>query len=404
MKKSVAVLLSLLMMFSLMPSALATGIKNGPTKDWTVPEGYNEDDYNAIASFLETEDENGVKNGSWFPDYDVNDPSTWIIFDDDGGAYCILWSSDYEYDLVDGEERLVCVSLPNQYYPFISIYPEYTGMVGSLDLRCCHYLEFVNVQGTRVSELLLPPEVSDIVNIAESCVTEIDLSMCSQLLNFDGFYYAWHDQTLDHVDFSGCTSLGSIDLDSSNVSYVNVAGLENLFSLNLRGNHLTELDLSGCSSLIYLNCAMNELKQIDTSDCISIPIDLIEAEGSGFVGINYSNYSAFLFAEPEDGAEFLGWYTEEGEYLSAEAYGFDIMDFIGTETVFIARFAEVEPVVGDIDGDGEVSMADALMALRAGMELIELTPEQAEAADVNGDGEVDLVDALIILRISMGIA
>ena len=44
----------------------------------TVPEGYNEYDYQKCLAFLETEDENGVKNGEKLSEnYDPLDPATW---------------------------------------------------------------------------------------------------------------------------------------------------------------------------------------------------------------------------------------------------------------------------------------------------------------------------------------
>ena len=58
---------------------------------------------------------------------------------------------------------------------------------------------------------------------------------------------------------------------------------------------------------------------------------------------------------------------------------------------------------GDIDGDGEVTAADALLALRTAMGMMELTEAQFEEADVDGDGEVTAADALLILRASMNI-
>ena len=60
-------------------------------------------------------------------------------------------------------------------------------------------------------------------------------------------------------------------------------------------------------------------------------------------------------------------------------------------------------VPGDADGDGEVTVTDALMVLRAALELVELTDEQTELADVNGDGSVTLSDALLILRAALGL-
>lgn len=68
--------------------------------------------------------------------------------------------------------------------------------------------------------------------------------------------------------------------------------------------------------------------------------------------------------------------------------------------------APVDPsavLPGDADESGTVDINDALIVLRAAMELIELTPEQEAAADVNGDGAVDISDALLILRFSMGL-
>ena len=60
----------------------------------------------------------------------------------------------------------------------------------------------------------------------------------------------------------------------------------------------------------------------------------------------------------------------------------------------------VPPVKGDLDGDGEVTVSDALRALRIAASLAEAD----DAADVDGDGEVTVADALAILRAAVGIA
>ncbi len=54
--------------------------------------------------------------------------------------------------------------------------------------------------------------------------------------------------------------------------------------------------------------------------------------------------------------------------------------------------------LGDVNGDGYIDAADALLCLRASVGLITLTPEQMTAADVNHDGLVDAGDAILILR------
>ena len=68
---------------------------------------------------------------------------------------------------------------------------------------------------------------------------------------------------------------------------------------------------------------------------------------------------------------------------------------------FIALGKDVKAptfLCGDVDGNGVVETADALLALRGAMGIAALTPEQAERADMDGNGVVDTVDALAILR------
>ncbi|MBR3299747.1 MAG: FMN-binding protein [Clostridia bacterium] len=58
---------------------------------------------------------------------------------------------------------------------------------------------------------------------------------------------------------------------------------------------------------------------------------------------------------------------------------------------------------GDVNADGSVNIADAVLAARAALELTELNEGQLGAADMNGDGRVTIVDAILILRSSLAI-
>nr|MCR5041290.1 hypothetical protein [Clostridia bacterium] len=58
---------------------------------------------------------------------------------------------------------------------------------------------------------------------------------------------------------------------------------------------------------------------------------------------------------------------------------------------------------GDLDGDGQVSAADARLALRASVGLEENTARQNAACDVNLDTEVTPADARLILRKVVGL-
>ncbi len=53
---------------------------------------------------------------------------------------------------------------------------------------------------------------------------------------------------------------------------------------------------------------------------------------------------------------------------------------------------------GDLNNDGLIDAVDALMVLKAAVDKLELTKEQAVAADVDGNDAIDAVDALYILK------
>lgn len=61
---------------------------------------------------------------------------------------------------------------------------------------------------------------------------------------------------------------------------------------------------------------------------------------------------------------------------------------------------EPEYTLGDIDGDGNIDITDALIALRVSAQITTLDTKETKAADVNTDGSVDIKDALLLLRYS----
>lgn len=75
-----------------------------------------------------------------------------------------------------------------------------------------------------------------------------------------------------------------------------------------------------------------------------------------------------------------------------------------TLTFAVDQFSKFAVVVGDVKmfgdptGDANITAADATLALRAAVNLEQLTGEQIELADVNGDRQVTASDATLILR------
>ena len=101
-------------------------------------------------------------------------------------------------------------------------------------------------------------------------------------------------------------------------------------------------------------------------------------------------------------------YTGEVVYPTVE-----VTNIAGT---FIKKVAEVvvidydgendlavSTIPGDIDLNGEVTAADARLALRYSSKVETLTEQQLRNADVNNDGRVTASDARLILRVAAGL-
>lgn len=56
--------------------------------------------------------------------------------------------------------------------------------------------------------------------------------------------------------------------------------------------------------------------------------------------------------------------------------------------------------LGDVDGNGRITAADARIALRSAAKLEQLSPGQEAVADADGDGKITATDARLILRVA----
>lgn len=70
---------------------------------------------------------------------------------------------------------------------------------------------------------------------------------------------------------------------------------------------------------------------------------------------------------------------------------------------FAVIYEDTEGLLGDVNVDGEVDIADALLISRYDAGLVELNESQLALADVNDDGEADIADALLISRYDAGL-
>ena len=235
-------------------------------------------------------------------------------------------------------------------------------------------------------------------------LTSLDVSGCTAL---EDLYC--YDNNLTSLDVSSNTALEELNCSSNNLTELDVSSCTALYCLDCYSNNLTSLDVSGCTALFELKCYSNNLTELDLSHNPHFPLDYVKSEGNGTIGYGYSEGEDYdlvdVSAVHNSGAEFVGWFNEEGDLIASadDCFYHDnqyVWYYYGhtDETVLIAKFTEAEPIPGDADGDGELTNEDVLLLMRAVMELEELTDDMIAACDINGDGVVNFIDALIMLR------
>lgn len=143
--------------------------------------------------------------------------------------------------------------------------------------------------------------------------------------------------------------------------------------------------------------------------------------GLYFAGLNYCNWTAVNTTE--DKWIPLEYTAEDGTMTILESvraldvneddlrfymgtttayYNSAIFDYVrigsACEIFFYRHIPSGEPLPGDINGDGIVSLEDAVLLLRYTLGIEELDDTALSAADLNSDGVIDSLDVMLILR------
>ena len=151
-----------------------------------------------------------------------------------------------------------------------------------------------------------------------------------------------------------------------------------------------------CEEISAVNCPALNYVQLINGAFRRIAFDMPEngktvdavAFGNGNIGAEYIDGELTLYAYPK-GETFIGWF-EGGELVSTE------LEYVRTEGgSLVAVFG------GDADGDGAVTVADAVLTMRASMGIIQVA--NSGMLDVDGSEDIDIADALLIMRFAMGL-
>ena len=209
-----------------------------------------------------------------------------------------------------------------------------------------------------------------------------------------GFYYNLKsDNTATLEEYHGTDT--NVVIPNEIYSYAVVEIAENTFSNNTAIKSVVIPDtINTVGAYAFYGCTSLE--------SATIPSSVTAIKAATFYGcanlteITIPASVTKIAANAFSGCENLTIKAEPGSY--AETYA-------NERGIALASNDEPEHrILGDIDGDGNVTSADALSVLRMSASLEDYTPDIIPLADVDGDENITSADALDILRFSASLS
>ncbi|MGN0456440.1 MAG: leucine-rich repeat protein [Acutalibacteraceae bacterium] len=165
-------------------------------------------------------------------------------------------------------------------------------------------------------------------------------------------------------------------------------------SLDIKNNaELVVETLTDSESLDKANVALVNKAEVLALYDISIMNDgvAVQPDGTAKVRIPTDNANAKVYRIETDGTATDMNAVYENGYL-----------VFTTDHFSVYAVAEpVQGVPGDINGDGEVTLTDAINIQKASLSMIELSGQALNNADLNGDGKITVFDAIIAQKIAL---
>ncbi|MDR3580431.1 MAG: dockerin type I domain-containing protein [Oryzomonas sp.] len=212
---------------------------------------------------------------------------------------------------------------------------------------------------------------------------------------------------------SGATQIAGYAYDGDGMRVTKTEnGFTTIYHYDRAGRVMSENDLSGnlIADYVYLNGKL-------ISKIVPVPTNITISENnsgcgtvspSGSVVVGYGNSQQFTFTA-STGSRLAGVLLDDVPQQVAITNPSSItLSNLYDNHILSTYFSFPD---GDVNADGNVTAVDALLALRAAVNLIPTTPSLLAHADVapltNGypapDGQITAADALIILRKAVGL-
>lgn len=218
------------------------------------------------------------------------------------------------------------------------------------------------------------------------------------------------------VDAFACASIESIKLPDGITETLNFngSGLKNIF-IPASVKKIDKGSFSNVQSLtdIYYAGSKEDWNNIEFEEFLSY--DTFEN-----VTIHYSSCNEIVI-QPKNNGNSINAVKKDSVFAAAvKGYKYTVVDAYGKElaadslvgTGCIVKLYDADKELSqmkqivvqyDVNGDGQITAADARLALRASADLEKISGVYAIAANVNGDDDITASDARKILRRSAGL-
>lgn len=453
-----ALLLALSVVFAV-PFAREAAIAE---EEWTVPEGYNEHDYNTIVAFLEQTNENGIKNGTLLnADYDPNDPGSWgednnpwnphhrfswEMFNDEMriaeirlgmcnlngelvlDACSYLCHLDCGYNSLDRISVSDCNELQWLYCQ--------SNYLTELDVSSCLKLRVLWCENNNLGMLDLSNNAELIhlyfgndpfgTSTAKNHIREIDLSHNMKLeviscdyMQMDSFSIPFCESLwmlgcrecgLNSIDVSNAPALESLSANGNCLSAIDLSNNVQLRELALNNNNLTELDISNCSLLESLWCDNNRLSSLDVSH--NTGLSTLNCSQNRINDLNLNDYVRNLYCteNPLNSIDLSNCKNFQIDTIRTFGNGYVgcIVSIDDDSFVAASTCKDNSNFEGWFNEEGDLLSTDEELDLSTFFEtekvfIAQFTDDETLIGDANGDGAVDTEDALLVLRAALGI-
>ena len=236
--------------------------------------------------------------------------------------------------------------------------------------------------------------------------------------------------------FSNCPSLESITVSENNTRYHSVdnclidteygyllAGCKNsVIPADGSVRSISESAFEGCTGLTSVSIpeGVVNIGQLAFSGCTGLTsAEILDTSDTiFFIGAwafeNCSNLKSITILSRNTGISteaFVSWKDENGDGEREAYYPTTLRIYEGSRAHQYAlangipyEFIGGSTAKGDPDGDGQITVADALSALRVAARLVESTDALIASCDIDGDGVITVADALSILRVAAKLA